>query len=152
MGERHRHREHVARDGRPTRPFPVNAELVQASADGDWPRFDELGPHIPPRLRKLVEDATQYDAAVRPSSIAEFKRALDRVTPAVAFMPTVDGTLKSVGGEWSISTSPTATGRVRVEGRRNGRRRGQLGKDGLTDAPARRYIASLVRRFANGES
>lgn len=141
---------HLLTGGTICRPFPVNSELVQASADGDWPRLQELGPHVPPRLRKLLEDATQYDYATRPS-VAEFKRALDRATPAVAFMPTAGGTLESVGGEWSVSTSPTSTGRVRVDVRRNGRRRGPLGKDGLTDAQARRYVASLVRRFAKGE-
>lgn len=142
---------HLLTGGTICRPFPVNAELVQASADGDWPRLDELGPHIPPRLRKLLEDATQYDYDARPSSVAEFKRALDRATPAVALMPTADGALEGGGGEWSISTTPTATGRVRVDVRRNGRRRAKLAKDGLTDAQGRRYVTSLVRRLANGE-
>jgi len=142
---------HLLTGGTICRPFPVNAELVQASAHGEWPRLDELGPHVPTRLCKLLEEATQYDHAARPSSVAAFKRALDRATPAVAFIPTADGTLESIGGEWSISTRATATGRVRVEVRRNGRRRSQLGKDDLTDAQARRYVASLVRRFANGE-
>ena len=33
---------HILTAGSICRPFPVNAQLVQASADGDWPRLEEL--------------------------------------------------------------------------------------------------------------
>lgn len=139
---------HLLTGGHICRPFPSGAELVQASADGDWPRLDELPVNVPARLRKLIEASTQYNADARPRSIEEFKRLLDKATPAISFLPPDDdGTLLSSDGDWSITTVETRGG-FDVEVRRRGRRRSQLGAKSMTAAKARAHVSRLVRRFA----
>lgn len=141
---------HLLTGGAICRPFPVNFDLVQASADGEWPRLDELGPNVPPRVGKLLDQATQYDWDARPSSVSEFKRLLDRATPAVAFGPPDEGgRLVSIDGTWDITTLSKRDG-LSVEVRRNGRRRNELGGTKLTSAQAQRHVRRLVSRLADG--
>lgn len=141
---------HILTGGSICRPFPVNAELVQASADADWPRLEELPPNVPPRLRKVLDQATQYDFEARPQSVSEFKRLLDRATPAVSFCPPDDeGTLVSSDGVWSITTMSKSE-LFYVDVRRNGRRRSALGAAGLlTGAKARRHVDKVVKHLAD---
>jgi eukaryotic-like serine/threonine-protein kinase len=141
---------HLLTGGRICRPFPSGAELVEASADGDWPRLDELTVNVPARIRKLIDAATQYDADARPRSIGEFKQLLDRATPATSFLaPDDHGTLLSSDGDWSITTVDKR-GSFDVEVRRGGRRRNQLGAESMTVAKARAHVTKLVRLFAEG--
>lgn len=138
---------HLLTGGTICRPFPTGSDLVQASADGDWPRLDELSQNVPARLRKVIDRATHYDAAARPQTVAEFKRLLDKATPAVSFQPPgPDGTLVSSDGVWTIATIK-AGGRYRVEVRRRGRRRNPLGLDDATATGVRRHVDKLIRQF-----
>ena len=140
---------HILTGGSICRPFPVNAELVQASADGDWPRMKELPPGIPPRLRRVLDQATQYDIEARPPSVSEFKRRIDKATPAVSFLPPDDaGTLVSCDAVWSIATTPKS-GRFCVDVRKKGRRRSALGAADLTITDARKHVGKVVKRLAD---
>jgi eukaryotic-like serine/threonine-protein kinase len=142
---------HLLTGGRICRPFPVGAELVQASADGDWPRLDDLDINVPPRVRKVIDAATQYDADARPQTVDDFKRLVERATPVVSFLPPApDGTLVSSDGIWSVGTVEKA-GRYGVEVRRSGRRRNALGADELAAAKARAHVKKLVSQFAAGD-
>jgi serine/threonine-protein kinase len=141
---------HLLTGGRICRPFPRGVDLLQASANGDWPRLDELGSNVPSRLRKLIEAATQYADAARPQTVDDFKRLLDRATPSVSFLPSeADGTLVSSDGTWSIAIVEKA-GRYNVDVRRAGRRRNPLGVGSVTAAKARAHVKKLVRQFADG--
>src|SRR5690606_7087656 len=105
-------------------------DLVQASADGAWPRLHELGPNVPPKLRKLLKVATQYDPDARPQSVAEFKRLLDKATPVISLAQVDPDTLESTDGIWSVTTTAAKDGRLAVDVKRKGRRRGPMcGKD-----------------------
>jgi eukaryotic-like serine/threonine-protein kinase len=140
---------HLLTGGSICRPFPVNVDLVRASADGDWPRLAELPPNVPPRLRRLLDLATRYDVEERPPSVREFKRLLDKATPAVSFLAAKDGcTLISSDGVWSISTT-SKSGRFGVDVRRNGRRQSALGVANKTAAEARKHVDKLVKKFAD---
>lgn len=141
---------HVLTGGSLCRPFPVQSDLVQAAADGDWPRLHELGPNVPPKLRKLLEVATQYDPDGRPQSVAEFKRLLDRATPVVSLAQVDADTLESTDGIWSVTTIAGKNGRLAVEVKRNGRRRVPMcGKD-LSPVQARARVQRVVKQLAAG--
>lgn len=140
---------HLLTGGRICRPFPSGAELVRASADGEWPRVGELGVNVPARIRKLIDASTQYDPDARPRTIEEFKRVLDKGTPATSFLPLNDqGTLVSSDGDWSIAMVEKH-GCFDVEVRRGGRRRTKLGAESVTAAQARSHVAKLVGLFAD---
>jgi serine/threonine protein kinase len=141
---------HVLTGGSLCRPFPVQGDLVQASADGDWPRLHELGPNVPPRLRKVLEVSTQYDPDARPQSVTEFKRLLDRATPVVSLVEADAGYLESTDGEWSVTTTAKKGGRVDVDVRRNGRRRRIACQQNLTEAQATKAVRRLVKDLAEG--
>jgi hypothetical protein len=142
---------HLLTGGRICRPFPSGVDLLQASANGDWPPLDQLGSNVPSRLRKVVEAATQYTDALRPQTVDAFKRLLDRATPAVSFLPSqANDTLVSSDGNWSIATIEKG-GRYSVEVRRARRRRNLLGVDSVTAAKARSHVNKLVRQFADGK-
>lgn len=141
---------HLVTEGRICRPFPTGGDLVQASADGDWPRLEDLGSNIPARLRKLIEASTSYAASERPQTVDDFKRLLDKATPAVSFFASdPSGTLVSSDGSWSISVTRDA-GNHSVEVRRGGRRRKPLGLLEVTPVKAQKHVSKLVRQFADG--
>lgn len=123
---------------------------MQASADGDWPRLNELGLNVPPKVRRVLEVATRYDPDERPQSVAEFKRLVDKATPVTSFLQVDADTLESVDGIWSVTTSMNNGGRLAVDVKRNGRRRGPLcGKD-LTPAQAKKCVQRVVKQLAVG--
>lgn len=139
---------HVLTRGSICRPFPVNADLVQASADGVWPRLEELPVNVPARLRRTVDQATQYDVEARPQSVSEFKRFLDKATPAVSFLPPdEEGGLVSTDGVWSITTT-SKSGCFDVDVRKNGRRRGTMCVVEPTAVKARKRVGRLVTQLA----
>lgn len=141
---------HLLTGGQICRPFPTGADLVQTSADGEWPRLENLEANVPPRLRKVIEAGTRYDVARRPQTVDDFKRHLDRSTPAVSFLPPGGGgTLVSSDGAWSISLGENA-GDYSVEVRRGGRRRNALGVNAVSAGKARGHVRTLVGRFATG--
>lgn len=142
---------HLLTGGSICRPFPGGVNLVRASADGEWPRLDELGEHVPPRLRKLLREATTYGARDRPQTVDEFKQRLDKATPAVSFKVEREGVLSSTDGSWSIAIVERS-GACDVEVRRNGRQRRTLGVEGVTTARARAHVAKLLGRFAEGKA
>jgi serine/threonine protein kinase len=142
---------HLLTGGHGCRPFPVRTELVQASADGEWPRLDELTPNVPRRVRKVIEAATQYDPDRRPQAVAEFKRQLDRATPTVSLMMVSDDEMRSTDGVWQISSDAGAGDRTAVEVRKNGRRVNARGATGLTSRQARRKVEEAVGQLARGE-
>ena len=141
---------HVLTAGAICRPFPVQSALVQASADGDWPRLQDLPPNVPPKLRKVLEIATQYDPMARPQTVADFKRILDRATPVVSLVELNAGTLKSTDGTWSVSTATSTNGRVAVDVKRNGRRRTPMCAKDLTPIQAHRWVDRVVNQLAQG--
>lgn len=141
---------HVLTGGSLCRPFPVHSDLVQAAADGDWPRLHELGPNVPPKLRKVLEVATQYDPDGRPQSVAEFKRLLDKATPVVSLAQVDTDTLESTDGIWSVTTTTAKNGRLTVEVKRKGRRRMPMCDKDLTPAQARKSIQRVVKQLAEG--
>ncbi len=139
---------HVLTGGSICRPYPEGGDLVRASSDGSWPRVEELGNHVPPRLRKLITQATSYDPARRPQDVATFKRLLDRATPAVAFAPSADDVLTSTDGSWTIDYGQHHD----VVVRKNGRRRGAESLECADRTDAAKHVAKLVKRFAESRS
>lgn len=141
---------HLLSGGSLCRPFPAHAALVHQSAEGEWPRLQELGPNVPPRLYKAIEAATQYDPDARPQSVAEFKRRLDKATPAVSLAIVDGGRLESPGSEWSVTTTHQKNGRSNVEVRKSGRRRVPMGASDLTPAEATKTVKRIVKQLAEG--
>ena len=81
--------------------------------------------------------------------MSEFKRLVDRATPAVSFFPPDDdGTLVSSDGVWSITTTPKS-GRFNVDLRKNARRRGALCAAEMTAAKARKHVDKVVKQLAD---
>lgn len=114
-----------------------------AATSGKWPRFETLGAEVPERLRRVVRKATSVEPAHRYSNVEEFKRAVDGATPKVAFVRASDHELTSTEDEWSIRVASTG-GKWNVEVRQRGRRKGQLGKQGMTEAAAWQHVRRLV--------
>lgn len=141
---------HLLTGGSVCRPFPVQSDLVQAAADGDWPRLHSLGPNIPPKLRKLIETATQYDPDDRPQNVADFKRLLDKATPAISLIQIDRNTFESPDGIWSLNTNASKRGLFDVDVRRNGRRRLSLCKQDQTQAQVTKTVQRVVRQLADG--
>lgn len=117
---------HLLTGGAICRPFLSGIPLVEASANGDWPRLEELGPNVPKKLRKVIGTAVQYDPDKRQPSIEAFKKELDKATPAVAFSLGEDSVLTSTTGDWTISTIERK-GTYDIEVRQKTRRKGALG-------------------------
>ena len=109
---------HLLTGGAICRPFLTGIDLVEASVNGDWPRLDKLGPNVPQKLRKVIEQSVQYDPAKRQPTIEIFKKQLDKATPAVVFTVVDDNTLASSADDWTISTVERK-GAYDVEVRRN---------------------------------
>jgi serine/threonine protein kinase len=139
---------HVLTGGALCRPFPVLADLVSASADGDWPPLDKLGPNVPPRLRKVIDAGTQYDPDARPGSVADFKRLLDKATPVVSLAMTGEGVLESTDGTWTVTNIQKRNGRHTVEVRKNDRRRTALCEKDLTAIQAAKFVQRTVKQLA----
>lgn len=110
------------------------------------PNLGALGLHVPERLRRVIARATSFDPDDRFESVEEFKRQVDRATPAMSFMPDADGSLVSTDGTTVIVRSTKRTG-CTVEVLVNGRRRTADCRKGLTDAEADKHTRSLVGRF-----
>ena len=123
-------------------PTPVDPKSWKQRPD-----MSRLGPHVPERLRKVIKKATSFDPNDRFADAETFKRALDKATPAVAFLP--DGTkrITSVDGAITISWSEKSSGHE-VEIQINGRRRNADGRRGVSPAEAKRHVASLVTAYA----
>lgn len=140
---------HVLTGGSLCRPFPALAQLVEGSADGDWPPLNKLGPNVPAKLRRVIQKATQYDPDQRPQSVAEFKRELDRATPVVSLAVSEEGHLASLDGLWSVDTIQSKGGRYSVEVRKNGRRRQPLCSKDLTPDQAEKAVLRIVKQLAD---
>ncbi len=139
---------HLLTAGAICRPFLTGLKLVEASANGEWPRLNELGPNVPKKLRKVIETATSYDPEQRPATIEDFKRELDNATPAVSFVVN-DGCLESGGGEWAIKVIERK-GKHDVEVRYNRRRKSEMGCVQQSKARADRAVAKLVTNLGYG--
>lgn len=142
---------HVLTGGKICRPFPMHSQLVQASADGDWPPLKKLGPNVPPKLRKVIDGSTQYNPDQRAQTVAEFKRQLDRATPVVSLAIVDEDHLESPDGVWSVETTEVKRGRCAVEVRRCGRRRLSLCAKDLTPAQASKTVLKVVKQLAESE-
>jgi serine/threonine protein kinase len=138
---------HLLTGGDICRPFLAGAALVEASANGDWPRLEKLGPNVPKKLQKVISQAVEYDPTARQATIQVFKRQLDGATPAVSFAIQADGTLTSTTEGWVIRTVPVGK-TYDVEVRKRGRRRNELGAPGLAAPKARGLVRNLVKGFA----
>lgn len=138
---------HLLTAGAICRPFLAGASLVDASANGEWPRLEKLGLNVPKKLQTVIAQAVEYDPGERQPSIQAFKRQLDAATPAISFAIELDGSLSSTTEDWTITTVPK--GRTfEVEVRKKGRRRNELGATGLSGPKARSHVANLVKGFA----
>lgn len=135
---------HLLTGGSICRPFLKGIALVEASANGYWPRLDALEANVPRKLRKVIEESVQYNPDKRQPTIEGFKKQLDNATPAVSFMVVDKGTLTTTDDSWTISTVERK-GAYDVEVRRNNRRKLALGGIGLTESKA----ARKVRRWSN---
>ena len=120
---------------------------MEASANGDWPRLDKLGPNVPQKLRKVIEQSVQYDPAKRQPTIEIFKKQLDKATPAVSFTVVDDNTLASSADDWTISTVERK-GAYNVEVRRHNCRKLALGATGVTKAQALRSVQNVIKSLA----
>jgi len=122
---------------------------VVDSMNGDWPRLDELGCNVTARLRKVIENATQYDPANRPHDVASFKRELDKATPRVSLVVAPDGSLISADGRWTITTSVSRSGQHSVDVKRDARRRTILCAENLSGGAAVRHVRKVVKLLAD---
>jgi hypothetical protein len=123
------------------------ADPTDAMAWKDRPDLRTLGLHIPDRLRRVMEKATAFDPNDRYDDVESFKRALDKATPATAFVAATPNKLLSTDGAIEISWEEQPAGHT-VEVRIRQRRRNADGKSGLTRAAADRHVRSLVTRYA----
>jgi serine/threonine protein kinase len=94
---------HLLTAGAICRPFLSGIDLVDASANGEWPRLDELGVNVPKKLRSVIEAGVQYDPDKRPATIEAFKKLVDKATPAISFSLQDDGSLASTAHGWTIT-------------------------------------------------
>jgi serine/threonine protein kinase len=141
---------HLLTGGDVCRPFPTGVALVEACANGEWPRLHELPISVPTRVAKLLKAATTYDAAARPQDATAFKGRLDKVTPAVSFRaPDSQGTLVSGDGRWQIHQRRAGNGWL-VEVTRDGRRRNGLAGQHSSKNASDKYLTKLVQAFADG--
>lgn len=139
---------HLLTAGAICRPFLAGIDLVNASANGEWPRLDELSVNVPKKLRAVIEAGVEYDPAKRPATIENFKKLLDKATPAVSFALQQDGSLASTSEGWTIKTVE-GKGVFEVVVRRNNRRRSEYCGDGLPKPiAARRHVEKVVRSLA----
>jgi serine/threonine protein kinase len=141
---------HLLTGGLSCASFPTGHRLIEESANGAWPRLETLPVGVPTKVRKLLATTTAYDINTRPATAATFKSMLDKVTPAVSFISAPDGvSLDSADGLWRIERHEggNAWGATVFRG---GRRRNDLGLDGVTEGTARKHVAKLVQRFADG--
>jgi hypothetical protein len=113
------------------RLFLSGIPLVEASANGDGPRLEEIGRNVPKKLREVIETPVEYDTERRQPTIEALKKELDKATPAVSFSIRGDLILTSTTGDWTISTIPWKGPSV-VEVRQKKRPKGALGAEGLT--------------------
>jgi serine/threonine protein kinase len=139
---------HLLTGGAICRPFPLQSALVEASSNGEWPRLGELGVNVPRRLKAVITQATEYDPEKRPQDVGEFKRALDRATPAISLLSNPEGVLVSVDGDWTVEVVKRRDGSDVVV-KRNGRRRNDLGAKELGNAVAKKHMQKLVNKFAD---
>lgn len=138
---------HLLTGGAICRPFPVSAALVQASANHEWPRLAELGVNIPKRLHDVIDRATDYDPSRRQASADEFKRAVDRATPAISLGAKAGGSLATTDGTWTIDVTHGANG-WDVVTRRNNRRVGPQCSTERSQDGANRKVRKVVRFLA----
>jgi serine/threonine protein kinase len=138
---------HLLTGGAICQPFLTGIDLLEASANGDWPRLDELGPNVPQKLRKVIEQSVQYDPDKRQPTIEAFKKQLDKATPAVSFTVLDEDTLTSSIDDWTISTVEKK-GAYDVEVRQKNRRKLALGATGLTKTKARSRVQNVVKSLA----
>lgn len=122
-------------------PAPTDAKAWKQRPD-----LRTLGPHVPDRLRRVLAKATSFNPDDRYTSVEEFKRNIDRATPALAFMPGDDGTLVSTDGRTEIRRSAKRNGWT-VELVINGRRRTADGRTELTDSQADKHLRSLITKY-----
>lgn len=139
---------HLLTGGTICRPFPTGADLVDASANGDWPRLAALGLNVPSRLRRVIAVSTDYDEGKRPQSARELKDLVDRAAPAVSFEADGSGGWISTDGEWRIVVAGSSRTGSCVEILRRGRRRNDLRKEGLTPAQAQRRAAQMMNQLS----
>jgi serine/threonine protein kinase len=138
---------HLLTGGAICRPFLTGVDLLEASLNGDWPRLDDIGIHVPVRLRKVIERATKYQSADRQANIEEFKHEIDRATPKVSLWQ--DGNvLRSSDGEWTVARTQAKDGSYSVATKRRGRQQSELSVSGVTSRAADRKIAEVVTRLA----
>ncbi len=128
-----------------TVPNPSDAKAWRRRPD-----LGTLGLHIPNKLRRVLGKATSFDPDDRYESVEEFKRQIDRATPAMAFRPGADGSLVSTDGAIVITRTTKRTG-CTVEVLVKGRRRNADRRTGLTDAEADKHTRSLVTQFSYQE-
>ncbi len=124
-----------------TVPHPSDTEAWKRRPD-----LGTLGLHVPERLRRLLAKATSFDANDRFESVEEFKRQVDRATPAMSFMPGPDGSLVSTDGTTVIVRTTKPAG-CTIEVLVNGRRRTADGRTGLTETEADKHTRSLIGQF-----
>lgn len=123
-------------------PDPVDAKSWKGRPD-----LSQLGPHVPDRLRKVLKKAMSFDPADRFADVEAFKRALDKATPATAFLPNGINRTTSIDGAITISWTETSNGND-VEIQMNGRRRNVDGRKAIPPTEARRHVAALVTAHA----
>ena len=138
---------HLLTAGAICRPFPVSAELVEASANHEWPRLEELGINVPKRLRDVIDRATDYDPSRRQSSADDFKRDVDRATPAISLCLNSDATLSTADGSWTIDVTEGGNG-WDVTTRRNNRRVAPQCSTEKSREGANRKVRKVVRFLA----
>jgi serine/threonine protein kinase len=111
------------------------------------PDLSTLDLHVPVRLRSVLAKATSVDPDDRYESVEEFKRQIDRATPATAFTRGDGSSLLSTDGKIAITRIMKRTG-CTIEVLINGRRRTADGRTGLTNEEADKHIRSLVTQYS----
>lgn len=129
-------------------------DIERAARAGAWPDLTLLGRNIPRALARVVKKATSYGATDRYPSIEEFKRAIDRATPAVSVGNTDQCTMTSSCGTWVIRWDlvDRSTATFTVELLKNGRRKNPLCLADATERQALKHMQKLVDRLAAGQS
>lgn len=126
---------------------PTGSSFLEACIKGKWPRLDQLGSHVPKRLRKTIKDSTAYLESNRPRTARALKARIDNAAPAVSFAPVSPTYFASRDCIWTIEMTEDKAGH-QVTVRKNNRRVGDLGSTHATRRDAEKAFTARIESFA----
>lgn len=126
---------------------PNDPDFERRITAGKFPDRKGYMPHVPPKLRRIVNEAMHVDPGKRVQCCADFANRLNRVRLNIDWLPVIyDESWES----HSVQNSNTVElvkrkKRVEVVFKRNGRRENCTCEDFSTEAEARQYLFNVLQ-------